>query len=83
MIELLVGVEKLDAADGAGLVDVDEEILGEADGLDGALLRAEADVGDVGLRVVGDLHGPLTHSVHRSSRAWWMRATRTNPGRTS
>ena len=60
--ELLVGVQQFDAADRAGRVDVDEEIGGEADSLDVALALAEADVGDVGLGIVGELHRRLRNT---------------------
>jgi hypothetical protein len=41
--QLLGGVEQFDPADGAGLVDVYEDVVGQADGLDVALPFAEAD----------------------------------------
>lgn len=54
--QLLVGVQKLDAADRAGLVDIHVEILGQTQGLDRAGGVAEPDIGDFGLRVVGQVH---------------------------
>lgn len=50
-LELFGGVQEFDAADGAGRVDVHEDVVGQADGLDIALPLAEADVGDVRLEL--------------------------------
>ena len=54
--KLVAGVEQFDASDRAGRVDVHEEIGGQLDRFHVPLALAQADVGDVGVVIVGQFH---------------------------
>jgi hypothetical protein len=56
-LELVVGIEELDALDGAVGGEVDADLVGDTDGLHRLGLLAQSDIGDVVLRVVGKAHG--------------------------
>jgi hypothetical protein len=83
-VELVDGVEELDAVDGAVGGEVVADLVGDADGLG---LLAQPDTGEVVLRVVGEAHGlsPLQKNSARTVITSQPSSVRvkTGPGRLS